>query len=78
MKLHGKSGLVKAHSKVFEPSKAHSSRIVNRPSRTFPFQRLSVKELTLDNKFEVVNALVISHRQLCALHDFLQVKVKRL
>jgi hypothetical protein len=40
----------------------HSSRIVNYPPRTCIFQSLSIKELTLDSEFKVVNALVIDHR----------------
>jgi len=45
----------------------HSSRIVNCPPRTCLFQSLSIKELTFDYEFKVVNALVIDHRWLWGL-----------
>lgn len=46
---------------------AHPTRIVNRPPRTRLFESFSIKELALDGKFKVVNALVIHHRWLWGL-----------
>jgi len=51
----------------------HPSRIVNRPSRTCLFQSLSIKQLTLDSEFKVVNTLVINHRWLWELEMSLRV-----
>jgi hypothetical protein len=45
----------------------HASCVINCPPRTRLFQSLSIKQLSLDSEFKVLNALVIDHWRLWRL-----------